>query len=296
MTLRPTIDEIDAAINTAGSIRKAAPTLGVDERTVRRWLAAGREDEDLVMGRMNILAIDIETAPNLAYVWDIWNQNIGLHALLESVHMMCFAARWVGSGDETVFFSEFHDGTAVMLDAAWELMDEADVIVHYNGRKFDVPHLNREFVTAGLNPPSPYKQIDLLHQVKRRFKFPSNKLAYVAPALGLEDKESHEGFGLWTSCIAGDADAWGRMRDYNIQDVDLLEQLYYKLRPWIVGHPSYGALMGEDVCPSCGSDQLISSGVAVLATGQYPRYRCGVCGVFSRDTKRTASTGIREVV
>ncbi|NIV35232.1 MAG: hypothetical protein GWN58_38990, partial [Anaerolineae bacterium] len=50
-----------------------------------------------------------------------------------------------------------------MLEGAWELLDEADAVVHYNGKKFDIPTLNREFVKYGFTPPSPYKQIDLYH-------------------------------------------------------------------------------------------------------------------------------------
>ncbi len=39
--MRPTTQELEAAIAIHGSIRKAAPELGVDERTVRRWMREG---------------------------------------------------------------------------------------------------------------------------------------------------------------------------------------------------------------------------------------------------------------
>lgn len=291
---RPSIEEIQAVIADAGSIRKAAPHFDRDESTVRRWLGASQEDiPEAAKSPMKILAIDIETRPNLAYVWDLWNQNISLAALRESVSMICFVAKWLHLPESgPLFYSEFHHGRGRMIQVAWSLLDTADVIVHYNGVKFDTPHLNREFVQAGLPPASPFKQVDLLKVVKKRFKFPSNKLAYVAPALGLEDKVSHEGYGLWLKCMAGDADAWDRMREYNLQDVILLEQLYEKLLPWIDNHPSHAAMMGKDVCPTCASEDLRPDGLAYLRTGQYPRFRCGNCGVFSRASKRTAATQI----
>lgn len=299
---RPSHEEIAAAVQREGAIYKAALVLGVHERTLRRWIKA---DPDLdarvggttrlgLVGGLKILAFDIETRPNLAYVWDLWNQNVYLDALVETTEVMCWAAKWVGL-PEIEFSSEFHDGKQEMVQRIWELLNEADVVLHYNGAKFDVPHLNREFLLAGLTPPSPFKQIDLLKTAKRRFRFPSNKLAHVSEALGLAGKVKHEGFRLWLSCMAGDEAAWGRMREYNIQDVRLLEELYEKLRPWVVNHPSYSALYASDVCPSCGADELVEDGVVVLKTARYQRYRCGGCTAFSRSTRRIDGTTITEV-
>src|SRR5690348_2588211 len=128
---------------------------------------------------MRTLAIDIETSPNLADVWGLWQQNVGLNQLRESSEMLCFAAQFE---DEPVqFYSSWDDGQVGMAAAAHRLLDEADAVLHYNGRRFDVPHLNREMLAAGFRPPSPFKQIDLLREVKSTFQFPSYKLAYVAP-------------------------------------------------------------------------------------------------------------------
>ena len=160
---------------------------------------------------VKLLALDIETRPNLAHVLGLWDQNVGLKQLIEPVDMLCFAAKWFG--DPQVHFRSVHGSSrGRMVKAAWKLMDEADVIVHYNGRTFDVPHLNREFLACGLKPPAPYQQVDLLQTVKRKFRFPSNKLAYVSEALGLGGKVSHEGHELWVKCMAGDKQAWQRVR------------------------------------------------------------------------------------
>jgi uncharacterized protein YprB with RNaseH-like and TPR domain len=96
-----------------------------------------------------------------------------------------------------------------------------------------VPHLNREFVLAGLEPPAPYQQIDLLTAVRKQFKFPSNKLEYVLTTLGLAGKKKHEGHELWIKCMANDPKAWRTMTAYNKRDVRALEDLYYRIKPWI---------------------------------------------------------------
>ena len=206
--------------------------------------------------------------------------------------MICFAAKWVGSDDEPVFFSDFHHGHGVMVSIAAQLLEEADAILTYNGDYFDEPRINREILAAGVNPPSPYKRIDLYKVVKKRFAFPSGKLDYVCRELGIGAKTEHSGFDLWKRCMSDDPQAWSLMREYNMNDVALNERLYFRLLPWIPGLPSYGAESGSDVCPACGSDQLVRQGHAYTKTGRYQRYTCSSCHTWSRASRRDAHTEI----
>ena len=227
---------------------------------------------------MKILELDIETAPNKVYAWGLWNQNIGINQIVEPGYTLCWAAKWYGQkGVE--FNSVHHDGEEIMLNRIWELMNEADAIVHYNGNKFDIPTLNAEFVKLGWEPPNPSHHIDLYRVVRQRFRLPSNKLDYVAQVLGLGKKHSHKGMDLWTECMAGDDKAWKQMRTYNIQDVVLLEALYTHLLPWIKNHPNHGLYIDEDtmVCTNCGSSHIQKNGVEHTTTMSYQRYRCGDC-------------------
>lgn len=248
---------------------------------------------------MRILAIDIETAPNLAHVWQLWGeQHIGLNQLMESGEVLCFAAKWVGEEGDVLFFSTFHHGKGRMVEAAHRLLDEADVVIHWNGKRFDVPWLNSEILLAGLAPPAPFKQLDLLDTVRSRFRFPSNKLDYVSNALGLAGKVKHEGHDLWVKCMAGDADAWGRMQAYNEQDTLLLEDLYYRLLPWITGHPSRHLYDGDPLaCPTCGGDSGFQRrGYYRTAAGKFPKIQCLDCHGYFRGTKREGkATTVRPV-
>ena len=237
-----------------------------------------------------ILVIDIETSPNLAYVWGVWQQNVSSGQLLSEKEVISFAAKWYGS-DELVFSSVFHDTRKKMVRLAWELLNEADVVVHYNGKKFDIPHLNQEFLLAGLEPPSPFRQIDLLMTVRREYNFVHNKLDHVAQALGIGEKVDHEGFELWVKCLEKDPDAWERMREYNIGDVKLTERLYQKLLPWITQHPSHASINGDMRCTNCGSTNLKRNGFQYTLTGRYQRYKCE-CGTHVRDTKRVTGAPV----
>jgi hypothetical protein len=234
---------------------------------------------------MKILLIDIETAPNVAHVWGLWQQNVGLPQIIESGYVLCWSAKWLDK-EELMFSSTFHDGKTAMLQKIHELLDEADAVIHYNGTKFDIPTLNKEFLLEGLTPPSPIKEIDLLRTARSRFRFPSNKLDYISQALGLGKKVKHIGHELWIKCMANEPDAWEQMKKYNIQDVVLLEKVYGKLRPWIKGHANHG-LYKEDsmVCPNCGGNHYQRRGFAFTASCKYQRYQCNDCGTWFRNTK-----------
>lgn len=243
---------------------------------------------------MRILAVDIETSPNLAHVWSLWNQNVSLNQLRESSELLCFSAKWVGT-PATMFYSRWDHGHAEMVRTAHHLLDNADAVLHFNGKSFDIPYLNKEFLLAGFTPPSPYAQIDLYTTVKKRFRFPSNKLDYVSRVMGFEGKKTHEGHELWVKVIAGDKDAQKRMRAYNEQDVVLLEQMYEKLLPWIPGHPNRALIDGWGKCSGCGSPDLIERESSFTAMSGFRRFQCLRCGTWMRETRRVNSTILREV-
>jgi hypothetical protein len=238
---------------------------------------------------MKILLLDIESSPNTAHVWGLWQQNVSINQLMESSYVLCYAAKWYG--DKEVMFDSVHKSRPkTMLKGIHGLLNDADAVVHYNGTKFDIPTLNKEFLLHSFNPPSPYKQIDLLRVVRSNFRFPSNKLDYVAQRLNLGKKHEHEGHELWVKCMNGDKDAWKRMEKYNIQDVVLLENLYGHLLPWIKSHPNHNLFSDGHVCPNCSSSSLQRRGTAISATGTYQRYQCRSCGTWSQSTKSIKSS------
>ena len=160
------------------------------------------------------------------------------------------------------------------------------MVVTYNGKKFDVPTLYREFVLHKLQPPSPFHHIDLYQTVRRQFRFASNKLDFVCQQLGLGAKTHHKGMGLWNEVEAGCLKARRVMERYNKQDVKLLERLYVHIRPWIKNHPSL-SLIAERVgmvCPTCSSDDLEFRGFRYTRTRRYRRFKCKSCGAWGSMT------------
>lgn len=225
---------------------------------------------------MKILTLDIETAPNLVYVWGLWNQNVSIESIVEPTYMLSWAAKWYGK--KTVMYRDCYDED--FLTEIYGLIEEADAIVTWNGMSFDNKHLNREFVTAGMTPPFVAKDIDLLRTVRQQFKFPSNKLDYVAATL-LGEKKDKVPYSLWLDCMNGLASAWTTMKKYNKRDVVLTEKMYDRLLPWIKNHPNHGLYVKDQenpVCRACGSTHLHQKGWERTNMRGYLRYKCVDCG------------------
>lgn len=220
----------------------------------------------------------------LAGIWSLWNNNVALNQLLSTGQLLSWSAKWKGSKNkvESRWWDEID-----FLDRLHALLTEADVVVSYNGKRFDIPMINREFVKAGYGPPAPYKQVDLLETVKKQFKLPSNKLEFVLKDFEVGAKMQHEGFGLWIKCMQGDQKAKETMLKYNRKDVTELEKLHDRLAGWVVGTPNAALYLDTipdgPVCIHCGSVHVQHRGFAYTNTGKFQRIFCTDCGGWSRS-------------
>jgi hypothetical protein len=248
-----------------------------------------------------MLFLDIETAPNLAMVWGIWQENIPLARLVETGYILCWSAKWRGS-KEVLFDSTYKSGKDGVIKSMWKLLDEADAVVHYNGKRFDIPTLNREFLIRGMRPPSPYKQIDLLQTVRNRFRFVSAKLEHITKQLGFRGKIKTD-MELWIQVMKDNPRAWAKMERYNKRDTTELEGVYNKLLPWIENHANVALYHadGRPACTVCGSTRVQQRGLQRSRTQVYLRYQCTKCGSWLRSRlaekqphKKSALTQIGE--
>jgi len=244
-----------------------------------------------------ILLYDIETAPALTWVWNQWKTNV--IATEQDWYLLCFSWRWLGE-DKTGFVSIYQnpDFTAdspddrLVCEQLATLFDQADCTVAHNGDKFDKRKANARFLYWGIDPPSPYQTVDTKKEAQRYFANYSNSLNELGRLLGIGEKAEHRGFQLWRDCMRGDPQAWQDMESYNVQDIELLEQLYLRLLPWI-GHPGSGGGVNlalwqpsEEICPKCGGTVLIRRGTHRTRFSEFPTFQCAVCHGFSRSRQR----------
>lgn len=233
--------------------------------------------------------LDIETSPILGYVWQLFDQNIALNQIHTDWSVLSWSAKWLG--DNKVLYADQRYADDIeddreLLQGMWELLNEADIIVTQNGKKFDAKKLNARFIVHGFRPPAPYKHIDTLQIAKKHFGFTSNKLEYMADKLLTKKKltkRKFSGFELWKECLSGNMAAWNEMAKYNKQDVIVLEELYHKLIPWDGGAINFALYYdNEDHVCQCGSKKFEKRGFHLTQTGKFQRYKCRKCGAWSR--------------
>lgn len=237
--------------------------------------------------KVDILILDIETAPNLAYVWKFFKENISPKQVLEDCSIISWSAKWLGD-DKTAFISSNKATEKEMLESLVVFLDEADIVVGHNVSGFDMPKIRGRCLVHGIPLPSPYKEIDTYRIAKKEFGFDRNSLEYLARVLGVGAKGTHSkfpGFALWRACLSGDEEAWKEMEEYNRLDVDITEKVYLALRPYSTNHPNLGVFIESEeiICPKCGSDNNERRGFAYTNTSKFQRYQCRMCGGWHRS-------------
>ena len=248
------------------------------------------------MSKPKILFFDIETAYITAAVWNRWNVNVSMSQVINDWYVLCWSAAWLG--EDYVMSDALHyhrarykkdptDDTEI-LKSIWKLLDEADVVIGHNGDRFDYPKLYARFIKIGLQPPSPSVKLDTLKMAKRNFKFTSNRLDDLGEYLDV-GRKLPTNFGLWSAIIENqDRAKFDEMVKYCEQDVELLEQVYFKLQPWDKRHPGFNLFDPSfKQCNSCGSVNIKKNGFFLTVSGRTEKYQCLDCGHHMKGNKVT---------
>lgn len=296
--------EAIAMLRAGNSVTEIAKTIGAPHQTVSDFLLRKswkdfwvdfdtKEEAGLFdYNGPKILTLDIETSPVLGNVWQLFQQNVGLNQIERDWYVLSWAAKWFH--EDEVMYEDKADSWDTeddfqLLKGIWELLNEADIIITQNGKRFDEKKLNARFILNGMMPPSSYRHIDTLQIAKRHFGFTSNKLEYMTDKLCVKYKKlkhgNFAGFELWKACLQGNPEAWAEMQEYNIYDVLSLEELYVVMRPWVKAHPNMNLYHSrEQLECRCGSTNFEHNGYHYTNLSKFNRYQCQDCGAEVRDS------------
>lgn len=235
---------------------------------------------------MKILALDIETSPILGYAWRPWQTDI--RHIVQDSYVLMVGYQWVDENEPVDLVSLPDFKTAFRRDKADDsklsakvnkLIQEADLILAHNVN-FDLKILQGRMLMHGLPPIGKKAQFCTLRESKKLYKFTSHKLDSIARGLGLDPKLATGGMQLWVDVLQNEPEAWEKMGAYCKHDVELLVDIFEKIRPWsnITTVPAEGW-----ECPKCGSDQVERKyGFYYSPSGlKRQRYKCAVCGGVS---------------
>lgn len=253
-----------------------------------------------------VLTVDIETQRALVETFDLWPKYIGIDRIRTPTRMLCFAAKWRDE-DEVGFYSSWDDNDTKsyydMIEAGWHLYDEADVVVTWNGDRFDNQWFAGEFLRLKMGPPSPYRSLDLFKIARSKFgrSLMSLKLDWSARTILGDQKVKHGGSDLWHDIRYGTPgekkEARQLMMEYNIHDTVLTENLLEEYLPWTGVN---FAVYDEDnadrfCCTHCESVNLQKRGLAYTTAYSYPRYYCKDCKGWSKGRRMYYTTELRPV-
>jgi hypothetical protein len=237
-----------------------------------------------------VLFWDIETMPHITANWGKYDQNA---VWVESYgYTFSMAWNWLGETETHVLgLDDFpgyrknphYDGH--LIDQAWLLLDEADIVIAHNGINFDTRKvMGRIAVHDYERGPSPFKEIDTKLVAKRAGFFFSNSLNDLADELNIGRKVQTGGAELWKSIFQRqDKESIAHMKVYNIHDVELLKKVYLRLRKFDRKHPNL-ALMADrpDACPKClrVGTLIVRKYIYANVTARV-QYSCNACGSYS---------------
>ena len=242
---------------------------------------------EIIEKPLKVLFFDIETSPHLVRTFSFKAQWIAENQVVEYGKVISFGAKWLGDG-EVIYNESRGKSDKTITKKMMGLFDEADVVVAHNGRAFDVKTMKGRALKHNLDPPSPFLIADTLRIARREFKLPRNSLSFLADFLECTPKQSHSNFPgmiLWMECAKGNEDAWKEMKEYNIQDVLTLEEVYFRLRNWDSQSPNLGLFKQDTVkvCPKCGASGTMHKNSPVMTQTQaYDSYICKSCRGWSR--------------
>jgi len=242
------------------------------------------------MSKPKILLFDIETAPIIAHVWGLWDQRVGLNQIVQDTHLLSWTAKWHGS-KELMYMDQsgkkdITDDKKIVKELA-KLIDQADILVTQNGKKFDEKVIKARMAIHGLPPIGGYRHFDTYTVGKKHFRFTSHKLEYMAKALNVKHRKltvrKFDGHELWVQCLQNNPAAWAEMEKYNKLDVKVLEEIYVKMRPWdgSISHAVFDS-KAELIC-TCGSKDFWKDGFVHRSLGKFQRYQCKSCGRKTRS-------------
>lgn len=178
---------------------------------------------------MLIACFDLETS-NLSA-----DYGIVLCGVIKSVHNgKPTILRW----DEQRSFKKKPWDDKELIVSIREELEKHDIIVSYNGKRFDVPFLNARLLHYGERTLKPMKHVDLYYITRWKFNISRNSLDNLSQFLDIEDRKTKIDGNLWVRALVGAGKPKGKKAmdyiiDHCIKDVLVLEECYMKVKDLI---------------------------------------------------------------
>jgi uncharacterized protein YprB with RNaseH-like and TPR domain len=132
--------------------------------------------------------------------------------------------------DESPEYKEEPWNDAWLAEQLAGALEGADILVSYNGRRFDLPFLNARLIKYGQKPIIGMKHIDLFFTSKFQLKLSNWSLDALAKHLQLPVEKTHMEGEQWTKAMTGDKASLDYIVDHCVKDVKVLEMAFEKTK------------------------------------------------------------------
>lgn len=260
--------------------RHISRALGIPYTTCQNWcrhLKQGTTPAGKVAppGKIRRLFWDIETAPNVCYVWRTgYKLRVSPQNIVKERAVICICYKW--EHDDTVHTLRWNAEQCDrdMLQEFLPIAQQADELVAHNGDRFDLKWFNGRCLKHGLKGHGSWKTVDTLKMAKSRFALNSYTLHYLGEYLLGDGKAEHGGFSTWVDIIEKNCpDAMARMVHYCQKDVVLLQDIFERMQPYTKPRTHVGVLNrgAKWTCPWTGSNEVVYTKPLVTSAGTVQR-------------------------
>jgi uncharacterized protein YprB with RNaseH-like and TPR domain len=160
----------------------------------------------------------------------------------------------------------------------------ADIIVGHYSKNFDFPFIQTRLIEHKLPTLPQLPHIDTWGIARKHLKMKSNRLDRLGTFLGAKAEKTYLNLKIWKKAEAGHLPSLRYILKHNVADIELLEEVYLRLRPLLASHPKLNAfLSNRHACPTCGEARLQKRGKQLALKRIVQRYHCQACGAWTTE-------------
>jgi uncharacterized protein YprB with RNaseH-like and TPR domain len=164
-----------------------------------------------------------------------------------------------------------------------KVWDTADIVVSYFGKGFDMKFLNAKTFEYDMEPLRQFNgpsHVDCFYTVKGTMALSRKSLQNVGYVGGFSAEKTPVEGKIWRRAATGHAPSIKYIIDHCYADIELLEEAYDRLKPYMKQHPR---VSGYGPCRQCGSTKLEGRGYLVTQLkGKVQRIHCNNCGAWDQ--------------
>lgn len=153
-----------------------------------------------------------------------------------------------GGGSPVVFRGDAYPGwergrsddSPISRDIA-DALGKFDILVAHNGKKFDIPFLQTRLARWGLPPLPRTKLVDPVLLARNNYRMSSNSLQRLLGMFGLNEKTVVDNDVWLRASLDGDRESMNYIVEHCQKDVDMLDALLDKVKPFCSKFDSGGS-------------------------------------------------------